>query len=269
MSCTPVRPTLAAAASARFSASVRTGPSGGGTTAPTRSVAVSTNTPVGRPPVRTMRPPSGCQSPARSRRTRRMAAVFAQPAWPSTRSSQTGRVGKAASRSAAVGKSCSGQSFWSQPRPSSHAPAGRSAANACRRPMTSALLRVPTRSACISANPSPIRCACASIRPGTTVAPWASYSANPRAVARTSCLFPSRRCARPFQAIASAAGCASSWVCMRALTSTPAPAGAAVAEARPRASIRRDAPIARFDVQVPAGLGSLVIVCVVVSARAF
>ena len=60
--------------------------------------------------------------------TRFRAALLTQPACPSTRSSQTGRSGNAASRSAAVGKVFSGQSFWSQPVPSSQAPAGKVAA---------------------------------------------------------------------------------------------------------------------------------------------
>ena len=151
MSCTPVKPKRAVAVSARLNASARNASSGGGTTSSTRRAAASMNTPVGHPSARRICPPSGCQSPARSRATRRNAAELAQPAWPSTRSSQTGRVGKAASRSAAVGKDFSGQSFWSQPRPSSHASSGSSATKACRRAITSALLRAPTRSARMSA----------------------------------------------------------------------------------------------------------------------
>lgn len=64
----------------------------------------------------------------------------------------------------------SGQSFWSQPRPINHSPGFNAAALARRRSRISALSRVSTRSASIIAKPSPLTCACASIRPGTTVA---------------------------------------------------------------------------------------------------
>ena len=223
MSCTPVSPTLAVAASARLSASLRIASSAGGTAAFTKSVAASMKTPVGRPPSRRMRPPCGCQSPPRSRLTRRIAVEFAQPAWPSMRSSHTGRLGKAASRSAAVGNALSGQSFWSQPWPSSQASGGSFAANACSRSMSSRLLDVPTRSALISAKPRPIRCACASMSPGTTVAPCASCSGTPGACAITSARRPTAtmRPSRP-HASASALGCDASRVWMCALTSTPA-----------------------------------------------
>ena len=176
MSCTPVRPFATAAASARSSASARRASSGCGTTASTSAAAVSMNTPVALPASsRRMRPPSGCQSPARSRSTARSAALLAQPACPSTRSSQTGRSGKAVSRSAAVGNCLPGQSFWSQPRPSSQAPSGRVASKACRRRMTSSLLAASTRSARSRAKPRFIRWAWASTSPGTTVASPASW----------------------------------------------------------------------------------------------
>ena len=54
----------------------------------------------------------------------RMASELAQPAWPSTRLSQTGRPGAAASSTAAVGNSPPGQRLWSQFRPVIHEPAG-------------------------------------------------------------------------------------------------------------------------------------------------
>src|SRR5690606_9224217 len=55
----------------------------------------------------------------------------------------------------------------------------RSRSNACRRSRISCLLRVPTRSARVSAVPSPTMCACASMSPGTMVA-------SPRSITRAS-----------------------------------------------------------------------------------
>ena len=51
---------------------------------------------------------------------RRIASELAQPAWPSTRLSQTGRCGATASSTAAVGNALPGQRLWSQFRPVIH-----------------------------------------------------------------------------------------------------------------------------------------------------
>src|SRR5512135_1548187 len=83
-----------------------------------------------------------------------------------------------------------------------------------------------------------MRCACASMNPGTTVAPLASYRGKPAACARTSSFRPTAtmRPSAP-QASASAAGRESSSVSMCALTSTPAAAcaivGASAQSAKP------------------------------------
>ena len=144
----------------------------GGTTRSTRSIALSTSMPVGSPlPSRCMKPPRSCQSPARSRSTSASARLLAQPACPSMRRNHTARSGKAASRSRRLGKTASGQSFWSQPRPSSQAPSGKPASNSRRRPRTSSLLSVPTRLARVKDWARPARWACESIRPGISVRP--------------------------------------------------------------------------------------------------
>ena len=57
-----------------------------------------------------------------------IAALLATTAWPSTRSSTTGRPGTTESRSAAVGKRLSGHSSWFQPQPDDPGVAGCAAA---------------------------------------------------------------------------------------------------------------------------------------------
>ncbi len=82
---------------------------GGGIALVTSPIAPSIRTPVGwPPPSRKLWPsPGGVES--RVRPARRIASELAQPAWPSTRRSQTGRLGATASRTAAVGKAPPGQ----------------------------------------------------------------------------------------------------------------------------------------------------------------
>ena len=219
MSCTPVRPWRTASASASVSARSASAWSIAGATAATRRSASSMNTPVGSPAAsRTINPPSGCPcascaADAGSAAIARSAAEFTHPAWPSTRPSQTGRSGNAASRSAAVGKACSGQSFWSQPRPISHSPGGSLRSNARRRSRISCLLRVPTRSTRVSARPSPTMCPWASISPGMTVASPSSSLRAPGYSAASASASPTARM-RPSspQTMASATGLAGSEV---------------------------------------------------------
>ncbi len=83
----------------------------------TSSCAASTSTPVASPfASRMILPPAGSGvdfvMPASA-----SVRLLAQPAWPSTRSSQTGRSDTTASSSAAVGKRPSFQFSWFQPRP--------------------------------------------------------------------------------------------------------------------------------------------------------
>jgi hypothetical protein len=103
MSATEVMPFESRVFCAISSAWSRSRGSGGGTAFCTRSEAASMKIPEGCRPAISIRPPGGdllaAVTPASF-----IAMLFAQPAWPSTRSSQTGRPGTTASRSAAVGK---------------------------------------------------------------------------------------------------------------------------------------------------------------------
>ena len=158
-SCIAVKPTLAVLSIARVKASVNSASLGIGTASPINAEALSINTPLASPSSeRSISPPSGCQAPFSSLLVKARAAVFAQPACPSTRSIHTGRSGKASSRSAAVGNSLTGQSFWSQPRPNSHWPSNSPGSKSFSRLMMSALSTVPIRSTCIKLCPKPSRC---------------------------------------------------------------------------------------------------------------
>ena len=118
---------------------------GAGTNLPIKFDAASTNMPLGFPAASSMRPPAGdfdaAFIPAISR-----ARLFAQPAWPSTRSSQTGRSLTAASRSCAVGNRPSPHFSWFQPRPIIQPRSGYFAAYALIAACASARLLVEDRS---------------------------------------------------------------------------------------------------------------------------
>jgi hypothetical protein len=90
----------------------------------TSAWARSTSTPVGAPAASRISLPPGGSAVFASIPASARAFALAQPAWPSTRVRYTGWPLETRSRSAAVGNCCPGQSFWSQPRPSSHCPAG-------------------------------------------------------------------------------------------------------------------------------------------------
>jgi hypothetical protein len=76
---------------------------GAGTAFSTSCEAASMKTPLGSRPIFSIFPPLGdCDAAVTPASF--IAALFAQPAWPSTRSSQTGRSATTLSMSAAVGK---------------------------------------------------------------------------------------------------------------------------------------------------------------------
>ena len=77
---------------------------------------------------------------------RRIASELAQPAWPSTRWSQTGRFGATASSTAAVGNAPPGQRLWSQFRPVIHESPGVASIRALTRRATSSSEATPRRS---------------------------------------------------------------------------------------------------------------------------
>ncbi len=89
----------------------------GGTARSKSCVAASTNTPAGAPfaPF-SIRPPVG-EAVVAVIFAARIAALFAQAAWPSARLRYTGRSARTASRSAAVGKRPSPHFSWFQPVP--------------------------------------------------------------------------------------------------------------------------------------------------------
>jgi hypothetical protein len=82
---------------------------------------------AGRPPAISIRPPAGTAVAAVTPASF-IASVFATAAWPSTRSSQTGRSATARSMSAAVGNLPRPQLSWFQPAPTTHRGLGWSAA---------------------------------------------------------------------------------------------------------------------------------------------
>ncbi len=136
-----------------------------------RSIALSTRTPEGVPSLRRrMRPPSGSRVSV-SIPAARSAAVLTQTAWPSTRRATAGRPGSALSSVRASGNSLPGQRFWSQPRPSAHAPSGSAAADACMAAAAASASLRPRRSAISRDFPRPARCRCASAQPAYTNAP--------------------------------------------------------------------------------------------------
>ena len=148
---TPVRPTLAISASAVSSAATFCCGVGGGTFALISAVAASTKTPAGLPSAsRSMRPPLGSLL-ALSTPASLMAALLAQPAWPSTRLSQTGRSATAVSSSFAVGKRPSFQISWFQPLPRIHFASGCALAYAFTFASASSSDFVPTRSTLLRA----------------------------------------------------------------------------------------------------------------------
>jgi hypothetical protein len=104
MSATVVRPFASNISCARAKALSRCTGSGAGTVRSTSAIAASTKTPLGAAlaarPARSMRPPSGARVAAVIPASR-IATLLAQPAWPSTRSSQIGRSPTIESRSAA------------------------------------------------------------------------------------------------------------------------------------------------------------------------
>ena len=84
----------------------------------------------------------------------RIASELAQPAWPSTRLSHTGRPGTAWSSTAAVGNAPPGQRLWSQFRPVIHEPPATFRANSLTRRATSSSEVTPRRSSCSCVAPS-------------------------------------------------------------------------------------------------------------------
>ena len=77
---------------------------------------------------------------------RRIASELAQPAWPSTRLSQTGRSGATASSTAAVGNAPPGQRLWSQFRPVIQRSPGVASIRSLTRRATSSSDATPRRS---------------------------------------------------------------------------------------------------------------------------
>ena len=121
-SCTPVRPLALHSAMTASTAWSKRSSDGGGTSERIRSCARSIRSPVGSPRSSfSIRPPSGSEvwrvMPARA-----SAALLAQVACPSTRTSATGWPGAARSSETRVGKRCPGHRDWSQPRPAIHSP---------------------------------------------------------------------------------------------------------------------------------------------------
>jgi hypothetical protein len=116
MSAVAVMPKESSSRCASASARSRNSGEGAGICLATSSSAASTKMPLGWPLTCSIRPPVG-DCVAALIPAARIAALFAQPAWPSTRPSQTGRSATAASRSAAVGKRPSFHFSWFHPRP--------------------------------------------------------------------------------------------------------------------------------------------------------
>ena len=121
MSAAAVSPFDSISSCALASAASYCAASGAGTLALTSSIAASTNKPF------SIVPPEGALVcaviPAAL-----SAALLATAAWPSTRSSHTGRSPTTASRSAAVGKRLSAHNSWFQPRPDTQPDPGLAAA---------------------------------------------------------------------------------------------------------------------------------------------
>ena len=103
--------------------------------------------------------------PASSRSTfaRRMASEFAQPAWPSTRVSQTGRSGATASSTAAVGNAPPGQRLWSQFRPMIQTSPGGASIRSLTLPGD-----------LLERRPTPRRSSSSVTAPSDSIWPWAS-----------------------------------------------------------------------------------------------
>ena len=101
-----------------------------------------------------------------SMRARRKASELAQPAWPSTRLSQTGRSGRDGIEHGRGGKEPPGQRLWSQLPPVIQASRRGVAILAFTRRATSSSESTPRRSTCSRLAPSDSMCPWASIRPG-------------------------------------------------------------------------------------------------------
>ncbi len=173
-SCTLVRPRARSSRSAvsRLAASSPT--SSAGTWRSTRPIAASTSTPVASPLAsRSMRPPAG-SGVSRVMPASCSARLLAQPAWPSTRLSQTGRWLSAESNSAAVGKRPSFQAAWFQPPPVIHAACGRACACALTAASAASRLAVSRNCRLRRAAPSNSTWPWASMRPGISTRPPAS-----------------------------------------------------------------------------------------------
>ncbi len=229
-SCTPVIPPCAQRASAEASCASNCSSVGGGITAKTRSIALSTRMPLGSPSgPRRMRPPSG-SFVSRVIRARRRASPLTHSACPSMRDRATGVEGQRVSSSARVGNAFSGQSFWSQPWPMSQSAWKAERGAASRRSSASARESAPTRITEDRPRPRPERWPCASDRPGTTVAsPRSTTRASAPAAKSTSSRVPVASTLPSFTASASASGRWGSSVRTRRATYTVVEEGEGVA----------------------------------------
>mmetsp|Transcript_1560 Transcript_1560/g.4723 ORF Transcript_1560/g.4723 Transcript_1560/m.4723 type:complete len:216 (-) Transcript_1560:176-823(-) len=180
MSCRPVRPCAAQSASTSPSTASAFASGIVGMCFMARSTARSLSTPVGRPlESRSTWPPGGSPLAGMSAAKSSSALPLTQQAWPLSCSRSTGAPGKSSSRSRRLGKAPPGHFVWSQPKPWTQPPlaftrSGRRRAKSRATRAASAAERAEERSARVRRAASIIRCACESVSPGTTVAPWRS-----------------------------------------------------------------------------------------------
>ncbi len=111
-----------------------------------------------------------------------IAFALAIVAWPLACVRMTGLSGAARLRNSCVGKPstvCSGlcsHFSWCQPRPTIHSPGFAFLAASATMPTISSHVRVFISSSCIFAEPTPVKCACDSMKPGIANRPARSIT---------------------------------------------------------------------------------------------